>query len=355
MAPLFTFAIVAFQQERFIAEAVEGALTQTYSPLEVILSDDVSRDRTFDIMQEMAARYRGPHKVILNREARNLGLARHVNRVQQLARGELVVLAAGDDISLPRRTDRIFEAWDNTGRSATFFHSRVIHIDDHGKEIVHPTWHNPMVPTHKAVAQSTTPSHYVQTLHPEVLGCSTAFNSDIFRLFGGLPQDAFHEDNTIAFRSVLLGGMLFIDTPLVKYRLHGGNAFNARHGIAATLDSIQGQERRLQRNFTYRASMYRSFCLDLLAAREGKLISEEEFLKAYGAAKHWQLIRSLQSEFMGANGAQKARLLVQLARSGATPAEVRKLLLRMLPVPVFQLAKLVRGRWLNRSRLAGPA
>jgi glycosyltransferase involved in cell wall biosynthesis len=47
--PLITFALFAYNQEQFIAEAVQGALSQTYSPLEIILSD-WSADSTFHVM-----------------------------------------------------------------------------------------------------------------------------------------------------------------------------------------------------------------------------------------------------------------------------------------------------------------
>ena len=52
--PLVTFALFAYNQEAFIREAVASALSQTYEPLEIILSDDCSTDRTFAIMQELA-------------------------------------------------------------------------------------------------------------------------------------------------------------------------------------------------------------------------------------------------------------------------------------------------------------
>lgn len=47
---LVTFMLIACNQERFIREAVEGAFGQTYTPLEVILSDDASADRNFEVM-----------------------------------------------------------------------------------------------------------------------------------------------------------------------------------------------------------------------------------------------------------------------------------------------------------------
>ena len=53
--PLVTFALFAYNQEQYIREAIEGAFAQTYQPLEIILSDDCSTDRTFEIMREMGS------------------------------------------------------------------------------------------------------------------------------------------------------------------------------------------------------------------------------------------------------------------------------------------------------------
>ncbi len=52
---LVTFALFSYNQERFIREALRGALAQTYSPLQIVISDDCSQDRTFKIIQEQAA------------------------------------------------------------------------------------------------------------------------------------------------------------------------------------------------------------------------------------------------------------------------------------------------------------
>ncbi|RXP45407.1 glycosyltransferase family 2 protein [Lutibacter sp. HS1-25] len=105
--PLITFALFAYNQEEFIREAVNGAFSQTYSPLEIILSDDCSSDRTFEIMQEMVKEYKGPHHIILNKTKQNKGLAEHINQVFQLIKGEWVVMAAGDDTSFPHRVQTI--------------------------------------------------------------------------------------------------------------------------------------------------------------------------------------------------------------------------------------------------------
>ena len=103
--PLISFCLFAYNQERFIRKAVEGALSQTYSPLEIVLSDDCSTDSTFEIIKEMTDCYHGLHSIVLNRNPKNLGVGGHVNRVMEIAQGILVVAAAGDD-NIPTRKGR---------------------------------------------------------------------------------------------------------------------------------------------------------------------------------------------------------------------------------------------------------
>lgn len=103
--PLVTFALFAYNQESFIREAVEGAFAQTYEPLEIILSDDCSTDGTFEIMREMAAAYEGRHRVVVKRTRSNAGVLAHVVDTCRLAGGEVIVVAAGDDISYAERVE----------------------------------------------------------------------------------------------------------------------------------------------------------------------------------------------------------------------------------------------------------
>lgn len=113
--PLVTFALFAYNQERYIREAVEGAFAQTYEPLEIILSDDCSTDRTYEIIEELAAKYEGPHKLIVRRSTKNRGLGLHIYDVTNLATGSIIVVAAGDDISLPMRSQTLVALMETEG------------------------------------------------------------------------------------------------------------------------------------------------------------------------------------------------------------------------------------------------
>jgi len=213
--PLVTFALLAYNQERFVREAVAGAFSQTYSPLEIILSDDCSTDRTFEIIKDMASQYRGPHTIILNRNEKNLRIGGHVNRVMELANGELVVAAAGDDVSLPQRTELTYKAWKDSGEAAWVVHGLANTIDVEGNFL--GIWGN------TAAKQLEDPLSYPRIL-PSATGCTEAWHRELFEYFGPLDSAVVNEDMAIPFRAALLGKrILFIEQPLINYRMHSNN------------------------------------------------------------------------------------------------------------------------------------
>lgn len=105
--PLVTFAVFAYNQEQYILDAIGSAFAQTYVPLEIILSDDCSSDRTYEIMLRCASTYRGPHQLTVRRSVKNISLWHHLADVSAAARGEYLVVAAGDDISSKDRCARL--------------------------------------------------------------------------------------------------------------------------------------------------------------------------------------------------------------------------------------------------------
>lgn len=356
MRPLLTLALVTYNQEKFIAQAVQSAFDQTYSPLEVILSDDASTDGTFDILSKMASRYRGPHRIILNRNEQNVGLARHMNQIARLAQGELVVAAAGDDISLPERIEILFKAWNDSGRRATCLHSRVAHIDPEGRPTQPPAWEHLGEPTYRIIAQPVSPLQYVKSQQPDVLGCTCAWAPSLFKTFGELPQDVIHEDNAIVLRALLANGsILFIDTPLVQYRVHGGNLFNARETRRQTLQEIEAQEQRTRRAFARRAVMHRVFGEDLRTALVEGLLSEEEFYPAYHFAHKSQQLFNLKCELMSARFTRRAGILLQLYFTEIDRAQFGRLALRLLPPRAFRAVKGMRERFRFPRNKVSPA
>jgi glycosyltransferase involved in cell wall biosynthesis len=213
--PLVSIIFVAFNQEPYIRAAVRSAFAQTYSPLEIVLSDDHSEDRTFEIMQEEAAAYTGPHKVILSRNPQNLGVASNYNRAASLATGQFLVVQDGDDISLPERTAKLVTAFQEP-TPVDMVCSSVLVIDKAGGPL--PDLTIPPV-------SPLTLDEAVATGFVSAAGCACAYSRTLWTKYGPMRSDVLQEDIVLPFRALLERGIRVVDEPLVQYRVHGANLF----------------------------------------------------------------------------------------------------------------------------------
>jgi len=91
----FSIVIASYNQEGFVREAVESALSQEHPSKEVIVVDDASRDRTAEILSTFGATIR------LARFPTNRGALAARDYGSSLASGEYLVFLDGDDILMP--------------------------------------------------------------------------------------------------------------------------------------------------------------------------------------------------------------------------------------------------------------
>ena len=210
--PLVSILLIAFNQQATVAEAVAGALAQTWSPLEILLSDDASTDGSFAAIEAAAAGYAGPHRVILNRNPRNLGIGAHLSHLVSLSRGELLVVAAGDDVSLPQRCERLVDAWLASDRQLDLIASALEDLDEQGR--VHARIKPSDLSSYRNAADWL-------ARPPFVVGAAQAWTRRLFDRFGPLPPGVVAEDLLMVFRAIVSGGALTLPEPLVRYRRGG--------------------------------------------------------------------------------------------------------------------------------------
>lgn len=217
--PLATFALFAYNQEKYIREAVEGAFSQTYSPLEIILSDDCSSDRTFEIIEEMAREYRGPHLVKVRRGGINLGVAPHFDHLMRLACGQYLVAAAGDDISHPTRTEksvRVSSQHEGLGVievRCRNFSGNMAHRDSPSESVEDRIPKHRIMEIHGALSGSTT----------GFTGAGRAYRRDAYIKFPPLIEGCPEEDTPALFRCLYGGVGAIIEQELVYRRIHDQN------------------------------------------------------------------------------------------------------------------------------------
>ena len=286
MNPLVTYILYAFNEERFIREAIESAFAQTYSPLEIVLSDDGSTDRTYAIMEEMTAAYSGPHTIILNRNEKNIGIGSQLNAAWHKSRGELFVLANGDDVSLPERVSRTVEAWLEGIERAMGVTANLATMDAEGRpmnRLIRPRTEYPSL--REAVRYRCGP----------VLAASLAIDRQVFKRFGDLMPALILEDGPLFLRAMLLGPTRHIEEPLVRYRIHKENISQAyavedyeswakRHHEKATWQTREGVKAYLQMLgdlYSNEATNYGTEELERARWVAAEKLAEQQMLAAY--------------------------------------------------------------------------
>lgn len=230
--PLISYVVTAYNIEAFIRESIECAFSQTYTPLEIILSDDCSSDGTYEIMEDMAKSYKGPHKIKLNRNEKNLGITRHMNKAYlELAEGEIIIAAHGDDISLPERTHLSYEFLRNNP-DVTAVSLSMKSVDSDGIENG----------TDDACVDSV--RFYDFDSGGNIPAPSRAFYKKVMTNFGPLADDCPTEDELITTRALMMGRNAFVPQVGVYYRKHQGSSSNPENFALFPLKLIFKQQKK---------------------------------------------------------------------------------------------------------------
>jgi glycosyltransferase involved in cell wall biosynthesis len=109
--PLVSVVIAAYNEERYIAECLRSLRRQTYSPIEIIVVDDGSTDKTAMVAPEEGA--------TLVRQA-HVGAGAARNRGASAARGAILVFLDADMVMAPSFVGRLIAPMLEAGAKGTF-------------------------------------------------------------------------------------------------------------------------------------------------------------------------------------------------------------------------------------------
>jgi glycosyltransferase involved in cell wall biosynthesis len=207
----------AFNEERYIAEAIESVLGQTWQDFELIILDDGSKDRTLEIGQSYALR---DSRVRVESHA-NMGIAPTLNKGLALSTSEWVVQMHADDVMMPNRIERqlAFVAEHPELAAAS---SWIKHINAEGKVIARGN--SPLI-THEAVQKIFIANGLIGICHPACILRKSAVQA-----VGGYREQFRVNEDADLWSRLLENGYKILVQPecLLKYRIHAGSASIAR-------------------------------------------------------------------------------------------------------------------------------
>lgn len=216
--PLVSVIIPNYNYAQYVGEAVESALSQTYSPIEVIVVDDGSTDCSLDLLKGFGSSI----KLIVQK---NAGVSEARNRGVQESTGTLIAFLDADDAWFAQKLEKQvmqFELDPALGMS----HVGVVDIDEQGREIRR----------HSDGLEGNISRELLLFERPAILGGGSGvmIRKDAFQACGGFDTrlstsadwDLFYQISD-RFR------VEFIPEVLVRYRIHGSNM----HGNIARMES----------------------------------------------------------------------------------------------------------------------
>lgn len=102
-SPLISVIMGVYNDEKFLSDAIESVLSQTFQEFEFIICNDCSTDESLPIIKKYMEK---DERIILLNNNKNLGLAYSLNQCLEVARGVYIARMDSDDICFPDRLEK---------------------------------------------------------------------------------------------------------------------------------------------------------------------------------------------------------------------------------------------------------
>lgn len=227
-APLVSVVMPAFNAERYIGDAIESILAQTFGDFELIIVNDGSTDGTRATVERYARR---DERIYVKSLERNSG-GGHARNVAILhARGPLIAVMDADDLSLPERLEkqvRFLQAHPEVGVVG----SNIVYMDEHAM----PIWERRYWSEDAAIRK------YMFLACPLSIG-SCMIRKDVIARAGLHDATYQHaEDYELFFRLGRVTQFANIGETLYRYRVHPhSTSFRYARDQARTTIRIRAQ------------------------------------------------------------------------------------------------------------------
>jgi glycosyltransferase involved in cell wall biosynthesis len=209
--PLVTIGVPVHNGARYLAEALDSVLGQTYANLEIVLCDNASTDETPDICRDAAAR---DARVRFERAPENRGAVANFARVWDLAGGEYFAWVAADDRRAPGFVASCLERLEEE-RDAVLCGTGIRLVDEAGRETYGEAWdplYRPFGPTPKARALEIAKARYWYDVYGLI-------RADALQRIHG-PRPVWGWDVVLLLELCLLGDTAYVPERLIDYRVY---------------------------------------------------------------------------------------------------------------------------------------
>lgn len=218
MRPKVSVMMTTYNHEKYIGQAVSGALEQeTDFDYEILVGEDCSTDRTREILLELQTK--NPHKLRLLLREQNWGGRRNFVDTFMRCTGEYIALLEGDDYwTASDKLQKQVDMLDSHSELTICFHRVLGRHEASGKET--------LVPTEQPGRDRFTLRDILQRNF--IPTCSVMFRNGLFGDFPAWFHTTPSGDWPLHILNALHGDIGYINEVMAVYRLHGGGVWSVR-------------------------------------------------------------------------------------------------------------------------------
>jgi glycosyltransferase involved in cell wall biosynthesis len=227
-SPLVSVIMIFFNEERFIEEAIESVLAQTYKNWELLLVDDGSTDGSTDFALRYAERYSDQIRYLEHEGHQNRGMSASRNLGIGEARGQYIAFLDADDVYLPQKLERQVAILDAQPAAAMVYGASEHWFSWTGKteDLGHDIKRLLGVPPDSLVQPPTLPILFLQRKADTPVPCSVLVRREAIDRIKGF-EDSFrgmYEDQ-VFFYKLCLHEPVFVESGCWdRYRQHPDSA-----------------------------------------------------------------------------------------------------------------------------------
>lgn len=211
-------ALCTYNGEKFIREQLESILKQTIAIDEIIICDDGSNDRTFQIIEDIQSKF--PNRISLFKNEVNLGSNKNFEKAITICSGDYIFLSDQDDIWKNNKVEKIMNTFEENQSLEGVFSNADL-INDEGHNFTKKSLWDSVSFTERQLQKPIDLFRHIRSRSNMVTGATLCFKKEIKDLI--LPIPAIHKyyhDEWIAIIIASRNKLVYLTDELISYRIH---------------------------------------------------------------------------------------------------------------------------------------
>ncbi|MGF1493517.1 MAG: glycosyltransferase family 2 protein [Microcoleaceae cyanobacterium] len=219
--PLVSILITNYNYGRFLSDAIDSALQQTYPEVEVIVVDDGSQDSSHEVIASYGQRIRPVLK-------QNGGQASAFNAGFKVSQGEIIFLLDSDDLFEPEKVEKVIRVFHENPKPGWCFHPVNLVASDAQTLIETAT----EFPEFECDLREPIKRGKINGVFPKLKIPPTSglcFRRSVLEKILPMPESIrITSDTYLQLASLSFSPGFVLGQPLVKQRIHGNNAYTRK-------------------------------------------------------------------------------------------------------------------------------